>query len=71
MSFYFNFIHRWKLCQCDRQFALELRNHEEEYNQEFSEVSFSDNLLSDARGFGYNSDNIRYKFPNKTFGQNY
>lgn len=28
---------RWKLCQCDRQFALELRNHEEEYNQEFSE----------------------------------
>jgi len=28
---------RWKLCQCDRQFAQELRRHEEEYNEAFSE----------------------------------
>jgi len=28
---------RWKLCQCDRQFALNLRNHEEEYDEDYSE----------------------------------
>lgn len=28
---------RWKLCQCDRQFALQLRNHEEEYDATNSE----------------------------------
>jgi len=28
---------RWKLCQCDRQFALEMRNHEEDYDEQYSE----------------------------------
>lgn len=28
---------RWKLCQCDRQFALNLRQHEEEYDEDYSE----------------------------------
>lgn len=27
---------RWKLCQCDRQFALQLRDHEDSYNEELS-----------------------------------
>lgn len=28
---------RWKLCQCDRQFALQMREHEEEYDNQYSE----------------------------------
>jgi len=29
---------RWKLCQCDRHFALQLRAHETDYNDSYSEV---------------------------------
>ena len=37
-SYVLNVFHRWKLCQCDRHFALQLRAHENEYNNYYSEV---------------------------------